>query len=271
MRWVSVVAICVLLPWHQAGPSEPLAPTSKWVINFADDQCLAMRAFGTEKEPLHFALKSSPTSDVVQISLMRDGGKGVAMQESGSLTFDSGNKIKVKQLRFSADKKVIRRINLDGADAKTLGRSNRLGWSVLGHVYDLALGPMAPVIKVMGQCREDLRKYWNIDPDKRAALKEEARSLTPLASAFSSDDYPSQAISNDETGDTGVVLLIDDKGKLADCMVVETSNVATLDAMACFVIQERVKFTPAIGSDGKPARSAFSQRIRWKMPNLPRH
>jgi TonB family protein len=126
---------------------------------------------------------------------------------------------------------------------------------------------MGPVMKIMARCRDDLRKYWNIDPEKAATLKQRPTSPKPLASVFSSDDYPLQATRNGEVGDTAVVLLIDDKGKVADCMIEDTSNIATLDAMACFVIQDRAKFVPAIGIDGKPARSYLTQRIRWRLPN----
>ena len=273
MRWVSIFASCVLLFWPGLAHSEPLKPTSKWVINFADNQCMAMRAFGTEEEPLHFALKSSPTSDVIQISLVRNGAKVDAAQDVGRLTFDSGQTVKMKQLRYSSGKTVVRRINLGAAEAKLLAQSSSLDWTILGQSHELALGSMASVMKVMSQCRDDLRKYWNIDPKGAASVREPAKSVTPLISAFKSGDYPWQAVRNDESGTTGLILLIDDKGKLADCMIDQTSNVATLDAMACHVIQERVKFAPAIGADGKPVRSALTQRIRWQMPGgskLPR-
>jgi len=266
MRLVSMFASCVLLFWPNPARSEPLQPTSKWVIDFAANQCMAMRAFGTDEQPLNFALKSSPTSDVIQISLVRNGSKVEAAQDVGRLTFDSGKTIKVKQLRYSSGKNVVRRINLGAADANLLAHSSRLDWSILGQSHDLALGSMAPVMKVMAQCRDDLRRYWNIGTATTPAFKEPAKSLTPLFSAFKSDDYPWQAIRNDETGISGLVLLIDDNGKLADCMIDQTSGIATLDAMACFVIQNRVKFAPAIGIDGKPVRSVLTQRIQWLLP-----
>ena len=232
---------------------------------------MAMRAFGTAEQPLNFALKSSPTSDVIQISLVRKGNKVEAAQDVGRLTFDSGKTVKLKQLRYSSGKNVIRRINLEATEARLLARSSRLNWSILGQGHDLALGSMAPVMKVMAQCRDDLRRFWNIGSPTTASFKETPRSLTPLVSAFKSDDYPWQALRNDETGISGLVLLIDDNGKLADCMIDQTSGIATLDAKACFVIQDRVKFVPAIGMVGKPVRSALTQRILWLLPdsNLP--
>ena len=63
-----------------------------------------------------------------------------------------------------------------------------------------------------------------------------------------------------------IVALIDEKGEMADCAVIETSGIAALDAQTCFIMRKRGKFAPAIGQDGKPAKGVFTQRIRWEMP-----
>ena len=65
---------------------------------------------------------------------------------------------------------------------------------------------------------------------------------------------------------TSMMLLIDEAGKLANCMVVGTSGYASLDAQSCAVLKERAKFVPALGIDGKPTKSGILQRIRWQMP-----
>jgi hypothetical protein len=254
------------LPWHGAALPEPLQPTSKWVVDFADNQCAALRSFGSEKEPVRLALKSSPTSGVVQISLVLNGPTAEVVQEESLLTFGSGKPVKLKQLRFKSGNTTVRRINLGPAEVEALSQSNTLTWRILGKSHELAPGAMGPVMKMMALCRDDLRKYWNIDPGPAAKVKEKPRPLKFLASAFSTDDYPSQAVRNGDEGQTGIVLLVDEKGRLADCMIEETSNIATLDAMACFVIHDRVKFAPAVGTDGKPVRSYLTQRIRWIMP-----
>ena len=82
---------------------------------------------------------------------------------------------------------------------------------------------------------------------------------------FSSDDYPGIAVFNDQMGAVSLVLLIDEQGKVADCTVTQTSGVAALDAQSCAVIKERGKFSPAIGQDGKPAKSSWLQRINWRL------
>jgi protein TonB len=84
-----------------------------------------------------------------------------------------------------------------------------------------------------------------------------------LRKLFDSGDYPAQALSEGDSGITRIVALIDQKGGVAECMVDETSGIATLDAMTCIIVKERAKFVPAVGQDGKPARSATTTRVRW--------
>jgi len=58
---------------------------------------------------------------------------------------------------------------------------------------------------------------------------------------------------------------LDEQGKVADCTVIEPSGVASLDAQSCAVIKQGAKYKPAIGLDGKRAKSAAFQSITWKM------
>ena len=263
-RFAFLAALGFLLP-SAAVNAERLQPNDKWVINFADNRCEAIRSFGPQADSTILMIKPSPTSGVIQIALIKDGKKSRAVQEEASLAFGGGSRIKLKQLRYGTATKNVRLINLDPETAAKLGASDGVTWAAAGMARELMLGEMSSVMKVLGDCRADLRKYWNIEPDLRLALREEPSTLQPLIRAFSTGDYPDQAFRNNQGGLTSVVLLIDEKGKLADCMVDETSGVAVLDAMACLVIEDRVKFRPAIGPDGKPARAVMTQRIRWEM------
>ncbi len=121
-------------------------------------------------------------------------------------------------------------------------------------------------MKAMDTCLADLQQVWNVDGEAQARLKQGPRSTKPLTSYFSSNDYPRVALRSDQWGLVAFALLIDEAGKIADCTVIETSGVGTLDAQSCAIIKERAAFHPAVGADGKPAKAAVIQRIRWKLP-----
>ena len=249
-----------------AASAEAMPATGKWVVDYAEAHCTAQRSFGRGRNPWVLVIKPSPTSDVVQLLLVSDGGPQGAVQDEARLSLGKAPPIKVNQLRYSAKNNGVRLINLTAEHARLLGEADTVEWVGAGADKRLALGPMKALMATLAACREDLRNHWNITPEKQQAMIKPAAPRKPLRGYFSPDDYPLQAVRSSESGLTSVVLLIDEQGAIKDCMIDGTSSIATLDAMTCIVFRERAKFDPAIGKDGTPVRSHHIQRIRWEMP-----
>ena len=113
------------------------------------------------------------------------------------------------------------------------------------------------------ECTADLKRHWNADGEKNGALSTGAQG--DVRSIFKLEDYPSEASSRDQQGSGRFLLLIDERGGVAGCQVLEAS-VPALDARGCQVIRERAKFTPAVDRSGKPVRSTFvTPRITWQL------
>jgi hypothetical protein len=252
----------VLLPSPSTARSKGMAGVGKWSIDFAEHQCVASRLFGTADDRLILGIKPSPSSDVVQISLIRGGSNSGGVQNDAQIAFDAGPPIAVKELAFGVEKKRVRMIHLNAEQAARLAGAKSMDWSLHGTGRRLEIGSMAEVMKLLGDCKKDLRDYWNAE----ATFKQNPKPLKELIKYFVSTDYPEQAWSHGETGATSVVMLVDEKGKLADCMINETSGFATIDAMTCLVIRQRVSFAPAIGADDKPAKSVSTATIKWQLP-----
>ena len=257
-----LASVAAFLAAPAAAAPELRPPTGKWVIDYAEHQCTASRAFGTANKPLHFVIKPSPGGEVTKIALIENGPRFEGFQEDATIELEGPQKLRTTQLAYGLSKKHFRLINLDNVQTAALGRSSSIRWGNDA----LDLGPMAQVMKVLEDCRRDLRRYWNIGPELSGKLTSGPKPERPLVSYFSSDDYPSQALSRNQQGTTAFVLLIDEKGLIRDCMVEKTSGIATLDIMACLVIVKRAKFSPALDAGGKPTRDAYFQRIKWMMP-----
>lgn len=257
-----------MLLWLTSAVLAPtsLAPVKPWLVDFAENQCIASRSYGEGKDEIQLAIKPSPTSDVVQIIVVKDGAFAPPVQLDVSLKLGSAEPLKVKQLRYGGHGNILRVINLPAEQAAMLSAAQTITWSTGGSGWILQTGPMDKLMKALEICRSDLRDYWNITPQNAAGLKSPAIPVHPALNYFSSEDYPQQAIRQDEGGTTSVVVLIDEKGKVRDCMIDGTSGVPTLDAMTCVVFRERVKFAPAITNEGEPVRSFMTQRIRWELP-----
>lgn len=268
MRRPSVAHRRLMLPLIlvAASADAPLVPSGKWTVDYAPHQCVAAREFGPPNNRVALVIKPSPTSDVVQLVLVKSGLTATAIQHAAKISIGASGPIKVRQLNYGTKKTAFRLVNLSPEIATTLGGADRIDWDGHGANVSLATGPLEKVMKTLADCRADLRGYWNIDPDKSAKLKSPLTTERPIVGYFRSEDYPRQAVKQDETGITSVVVLVDEKGAVRDCMVDGTSGIATLDAMTCIVVRERARFKPAVGEDGRPVRSYLMQRVRWLLP-----
>ena len=93
---------------------------------------------------------------------------------------------------------------------------------------DLAVPGMAKAMAALDICNSDLRRLWNAGEEGADKVE---HSVAPLASYVSDADYPAQAVEEERGGISKVTLLIDETGALKNCLVEETSGIATLDAM----------------------------------------
>lgn len=245
----------------------PRQPTAKWIVNFDASQCIANRSYGTAEEPLHLVLKAPPIGNVMQIAVMRKGGTMAAEQVDASIGIDQQPPRKTSMLTFGSKNTKLRIyvLNMSSADFMQARQAKTLAIRSPGLNETFSLSQIEPLLRTMDRCVEDLRQVWNVsDPEGEQSLLAK-RAKANDASFFKDEDYPAVSIRSDQSGAVRFALLIDEKGKVADCTVIETSGVAALDAQTCAIIKTRAKFEPAIGLDGKPAKDASVGTIRWAM------
>ena len=261
----------------------PLQPTEKWVVNFDDAQCVATRNYGATGDAVYLVLKAPPIGDVVQIGVVRKGGAKEPTQVDGEVVFDDGAPIQTNLLEFGIGKLRQRAllVNLPAAQIGSIRNASTVhirardrGFMKLGSRIGVggrsadesfALSSMPALLKMMDTCTADLRKVWNVYSDDKPGGPLKEPPSGDLVGLFNPDDYPGVALLKEQMGTVALVLLIDESGRVADCTVTQTSGVASLDAQSCAIIKERGKFKPAIGLDGKPAKSSWLQRITWRL------
>jgi hypothetical protein len=245
----------------------PMAPAAKWVVNFADAQCVASRDYGSGGDKLTLLLKPSPLGNVMQIGFARSGEKPVAEQVPARLRVDDGKPISTSALIFGTENgagKVMHLINLPWKDYAPLREANRVTFYLEGQPQaSLQLTQMKELSKAIDACLQDLQEVWNVGETREARLRQVAKADLPLRSIISPDDYPDTALTNLQGGQLKYVLLIDEKGAVADCTIDHTSGHASLDAQSCHVIKTRAKYSPAIDAQGKPVKSTETGKILW--------
>lgn len=267
MRTAAVAFAISLLLSSAPGHAAPRAPTGKWVMDFGDKQCVAARNYGTDQEPLMLVLKQPTEGEIVQLAIIRKGsGSGMfANQLNGKIRVDDGPTVAASMIRFTAKARGEQVIstNLPFTQFAALRKGQALAISAGAVNVSLQLTSVEPLMKLMDECVVELRKLWNADEAAADRIKQPV--VGSLAGLFRFDDYPGIAIEQSKGGTVGLLVLINEQGRVADCTVIETSGVAALDSQSCAVIAERARFKPAIGVDGKPAKSTFRQRVTWRI------
>lgn len=242
----------------QAAP-RPLQPTEKWVVNFDDAQCLASRNYGTRERPLLLGFKSPPLGSVMQLMVVRPAPAGQpTAQVAATVSADGGPPFAASMLAYSdaGSRQQIYRANLPLAQFAAVRSAKTLSIDAGGLQASFALDQMQPLMKVMDECVADLRQAWNI-ASGGSTLRQPPKGDVPVR--FTIPEYPGVVAQ----GSVRMALLIDEKGGVADCTVIQTSGVAVLDAHSCQMYESSARFKPAIGLDGRPAKSSFVQEVDW--------
>lgn len=249
--------------------AEPRAPTGKWNVNFGDAQCIAHRDYGTSGKPLRLVLKAPPVGDVMQVAVMHEAGSSSPQQVESIVTIDGRRPFKTNLLMYTPKgaKERIYLLNMPSADFASMRQAKTLSVRSEGLNETFALSEMEPLLKVVDECVADLRRVFNVGAIGPDASRFKRRASANIASLFSDEDYPAVAVMKGQSGRVGFALLIGEDGRVADCTIVATSGVPSLDSQACALLKRRAKFEPARGLDGKPVKDSVVGGIVWRMPD----
>jgi outer membrane biosynthesis protein TonB len=240
-------------------------PNAAWVVDYGETACTALRTYGRADRPTTLAFRPSPNGSIVRVMVARPGKAPPPSHFAVKTNVDPAG-ARLTGLRFgSSDGKTeLTWINIDRAALDALPAAGEMAITGKGMIDErFAVPGIAAVLKSLDTCNGDLRAHWNAGQAAAAQLTRRAATVTPLFRLISNSDYPQQALQEGEGGLSQIVLLVDEKGKAKDCMIEQTSGIASLDAMACGVFLRRAKFTPALDAAGKPTRDIFFSRIKW--------
>lgn len=101
---------------------------------------------------------------------------------------------------------------------------------------------------------------------EKARTVEPARAKANLASYVSDEDYPSNAVRNEEQGTTRFRLAVGPDGKVKECTVTSSSGSSALDSTTCRLMKQRARFTPARNNRDEPTSDTVTNAIRWVLP-----
>lgn len=92
------------------------------------------------------------------------------------------------------------------------------------------------------------------------------RTVAPFESYLRDDDYPQDAIRNEEQGAVDFALHVSATGEITGCSVVKSSGSATLDETTCKLMTDRLRFIPARDRKGRAVAAIYRKQVLWRLP-----
>ena len=267
-----LVAACAAVLSGSATAQAPVEEAlSNWALERSSERCVISRKYGPATAPVTLGFKAPPSGDALQIVIVRPDNRTGTTQTQSRITIDK-EIVRTTVLNYPLGRdRAAHLVNLSGAHSALLRRAGELEVWVKGSarmhkglLRSFGLGPMATAWAQLDSCLARLRQAWHISEDG-PQLQAAARPKVPMELLFGPADYPGVAVRRKQTGTSGILLLIDESGAVKDCTLTEASGVAVLDSITCLVIFSRARFQPALGPDGKPAKSAYRQKITWRL------
>ena len=252
----------------------PLQPTGQWNMQYTPTSCEAKRRFGA----VAIAIVPGALGESTRVMLELPG-KAVRARQYPAIVDprDGRNVEKATALLFPLTKSgtrgvytvlpnaLVDRLMASGTMSLEVGNP-KMKIAVKYANVSLALGSTKSLQKALDACMTDLRTQWGMVEGKLPKPAIASYAKGDVRSIFKSEDYPEEAADAGQSGTTRYLLMIARDGSVMDCVVAESSGVASLDAMGCQVIRERAKFKPAIDANGKPTIDTYgTPPIRWQL------
>ena len=109
---------------------------------------------------------------------------------------------------------------------------------------------------------------WGASLDKLFSPAERAPGPASgdLRTLFSADDYPTDAQIKGEEGTVRAELIIDPRGRVSNCLIVQSSGHPLLDNATCSILERRARFKPARDLNGHAVGDhVFTPPVVWRL------
>lgn len=267
----SIVMGALLVTSAPETPALPLAPTTPWTVEYADNLCVLSRDYISDKGKITFGVRPWPMGDSVELVLLQPTGYGVGIQTGKAKVTLLPSTVAITATYSSyATKKTKTRIatvNIPSTALGQLGSSTGIEIAIAGKPpVSFALVKMKAALGALTTCTDDLLRSWHIDPAEQLRIATPAQPIQDASYWISDDDYPADALSRESQGTVTIIWTIDTEGKVTNCSVAATSGDPALDSTACATITKRGRYKPALDKDGKPIAVHSTRRIVWRLP-----
>jgi TonB family protein len=266
MIWIA------LLTAASAQTPPPLQPNGSWTVAYEESMCLASRRFGPGGEVMLHLRPSPLNDDNAEITFILTGSKNraVVFEGKGVVTLQPGDQ------RIESTYKAWRSPSAGGraiivyADQDVMGRTNDGGslsfTAPKETAISLSMRQIEKLKPVIEDCKKTVARHWGVDTAALERIAEPARPEVEPVRWVNTNDYPDDALRKGQSGVTTLLWTIGTDGRVADCKIIASSGVPSLDRASCSAITKRARYVPARDKSGQPVVSYGTRRIMWIVP-----
>jgi hypothetical protein len=280
-----------------------LAPSSKWIVDYAEDSCRLIRHFGEANDDTIFALESEAPG---AIDMLVAGKPLASSRETVPARFlplqtkpmlgllarsaDNGRPLvlwssKVKLLpddvaaveeRLEATRKAHPEIRPPAVSLaeRAVKKAQREAFARNTTAIEidarasrpliLETGSLGDPLKVFDQCSRDSLKDWGVDPDVEDKIVRPVWAPNPAA-WFSPDDYPPNMFATGQESVVKVRVLVDAAGRVTKCTSLSHFREPEFNKVVCERFTARARFEPAELADGTKVPSYYVNKVIFQM------
>lgn len=241
-------------------------PTSPWVVDYGQDECLLDRNYGTPDRPMILAFSRVPMDPMVTVSLLMPDGSASARYGSATLGIGAAAPVQAKYRAYPVVGKDLRyfKAYLDNGLVDNAAQTSTISIYAPGEVSDaFAIPQLAPALHALDQCVVDLGQTWGVTAEQQKRIKSPAAPLRRDYLRLS--DYPASALEDSPSWRAQVRIAVDAAGKPRDCTPLKSSDGTNFAATTCKLLMERAAFSPAMDVDGRAVPSIYVYTVDWKI------
>ncbi len=269
MTHPTVLAALALLAAPTQTATPVLAPTTQWSVDYADDQCILSRDFGSSRDRLTLVILTMPGKDFADIAVIQpDRAGGSASNARFAIRVPGMSSINLRQAVGIPAKEGGRhtRAFITHDQLQSLRDVPVIELAIDGQRHALSLSATAAAFEARTNCEADLARTWGLDPRLVTQVKTRPSPIGSPADWLTFQDYPAGALRRNEQGTVTFRLDLDASGKVQGCGIIKSSGSKELDDTACKIIAGRARFKPARDAAGSPVPSIFINSLNFSMP-----
>ncbi len=268
-----------------------LAPSGKWIVDYADNRCRLMRTFGAgAQKALLFFDQSAPgdrfglTAAGPDLKRFRAGRPTlVRISENGEArktepfngTLDSfGPALIYSSLQFAylingaepdedADTRPV--AGFPALDLVEATKAEFIEFGQSGSRVRFATGNLRAPMAALNTCSADLVRAWGLDLERhRAMTRRPIWSNRAEVVRRIGARYPGQALFRGDQGIVNMRVMLDANGSVTDCQIERATSAESLVSPACREMQQ-ARFEPALDGEGNAMKSFYAVTIVYKI------